>query len=348
MTGCHTRPERLAASPQKEVVLPLRALDIPTESSAPSGVPVVVVENPQAMVDFEAQPDIVRLMVNSGILKLTGKSDLGQAWRTLVSTQDIVGLKVVSAPGPHTGTRPAVAGAVVEGLLQAGLPPANILIWDRQLVDLRLAGFGDLALRYGVRLADAAGAGYDESARYTNELLGQLVAGDFEFDRTGAKSSRYSHVTQLLTKQITKIITISPLLNHNLAGVRGNLYSLAMGSVDNTTRFASEARFLARAVPEIYALPALSDHVVLSITDALIGQYEGQQLSLLHYSTEVNQIWLSKDPVALDVLAVQELDRERAAAKMESFNQNPDLFQNASLLELGVSDTNRIRVDLVK
>ncbi len=329
-------------------VSPARGGDFPLESAPAPKARVVVVENPQAMIAFEPQPDKVRTMVNAGMLKLTGKSDLARAWRSIVSTQDVVGLKVVSAPGPHSGTRPAVAGAVIEGLLKAGLSPSNIIIWDRQLVDLQQAGFDDLASHYGVRLAGASGAGYDPNVRYTNEMLGELVAGDFEFDRDGSKSGRYSYVTKLLTKEVTKIITISPLLNHNMAGVCGNLYSLAMGSVDNTTRFTVEARYLARAVPEIYAMPALSDHVVLSITDALIGQYEGQHLSLLHYSTQLNQIWLSKDPVALDVLAVQELDRERVAAKMESFNQNPELYSNASLLWLGVSNTNKIRIELVK
>jgi hypothetical protein len=86
---------------------------------------------------------------------------------------------------------------------------------------------------------------------------------------------------------------------------------------------------------------------VLSITDALIGQYQGEEMSLLHYSTELNQIWLSQDPVALDVLAVQELDRERQMAKMPSTFENPELFQNAAALELGVPDPSKIHLDVL-
>jgi hypothetical protein len=138
------------------------------------------------------------------------------------------------------------------------------------------------------------------------------------------------------------------LLNHNLAGICGNLFSLALGSVDNTMRFQSDPARLATAVPEIYALPALSDHVSLCILDALIGQYQGEQMSLLHYSAEVNQIWFSKDPVALDVLGIQELDRERQAANMRTFGANPDLYSNAALLELGVASLSKIRLDVVK
>jgi len=63
---------------------------------------------------------------------------------SLVSTQDIVGLKVYSKPGPNSGTRPAVVSAVVQGLIAAGLPPKQVIIWDREEADLREAGFFEL------------------------------------------------------------------------------------------------------------------------------------------------------------------------------------------------------------
>ena len=92
-------------------------------------------------------------MVNRAITNLTEKASPNEAWLSLVSTQDTVGLKVYSAPGPNSGTRPAVVEAVVEGLLAAGLPPKQIIIWDRQSTDLRLAGFFDLGRARAMRLA---------------------------------------------------------------------------------------------------------------------------------------------------------------------------------------------------
>ena len=323
--------------------------DLSAMGGPPDRARVVIAENSRATVAFEPQPKIVQSMVDRGILKLTGKPDLKQAWRAFVSTQDIVGIKVYSGPGANSGTRPAVVGAVIEGLLNAGLPPSHIVIWDKRLVDLRLAGFDDLAERYKVRLAGAADSGYDENVFYDNAIMGTLVAGDLDFDLHGKTTGRNSYVSKLLTGTLTKIINVSPLLNHNLAGVCGNLYSLAMGSVDNTLRFEASPERLATAVPEIYAKPALSDHVVLNITDALIGQYQGEQMSLLHYSMELNQIWLSKDPVALDVLSIQELDRERQERKILPGNDNPDLYKNASyFLELGVGDPSKIRIEMAK
>jgi hypothetical protein len=310
---------------------------------------VVEVENSHATVAFDPQPKVVQGMVDRGILKLTGKSDLKQAWRMFVSPSDVVGIKVYSYPGASSGTRPAVVGAVIEGLLKAGVPPSQIIIWDKRLLDLRLAGFDELASRYQVRLEGASESGYDENVFYDNSILGTLVSGDLDFDRNGKTTGRNSYITKLLTRTITKIINVSPLLNHNQAGVCGNLYSLAMGSVDNTLRFESSPERLATAVPEIYAKPALSDHVVLNITDALIAQYQGEKMSLLHYSMALNQIWLSKDSVALDVLAIQELDRERQERNIESGNDNPGLYHNASFfLELGVDDPAKIRIEKTK
>jgi hypothetical protein len=329
--------------------LSAQGTDIPAPSVPPARSLVVIAENPRATVAFEAQPAIVHTMVDNGILKLTGKSDLKKAWRTFVSPKDIVGIKVYSGPGANSGTRPAVVAAVVEGLLKSGVPASHIIIWDKRLLDLRLAGYDDLAQRYGVRLAGATDSGFDPDVFYDSSIIGSLVAGDLDFDRSGKTTGRNSYITKLLTKTVTKIISITPLLNHNFAGVCGNLYSLAMGSVDNTLRFEESPERLATAVPEIYAKPALSDHVVLNITDALIGQYQGEQMSLLHYSVELNQIWFSRDPVALDVLAIQELDRERQERKIQFSEDNPDLYKNASFfLELGVGNPAKIRIEMAK
>ncbi len=331
------------------ICVALPGADLPVLAGSSPRAKVVIVGNPQAATAFQPRPDIVQEMVDHGILNLTGKPDLKQAWLSVVSPKDIVGIKVYSEPGANSGTRPAVAGAVVVGLLQAGLPPSHIIIWDKRLLDLRLAGYDDLAQQYKICLAGAADSGYDEDVSYDNPMLGTLVAGDLDFDLHGNKTGRKSYLTKLVTQRITKIINISPLLNHNMAGTCGNLYSLAMGSVDNTLRFEVNAHQLANAVPEIFAQSSLSDHVALNITDALIGQYQGEQTSLLHYSVELNQIWLSKDPVALDVLAIKELDRERQLRNVQTADDNPELYKNASYyLELGVDDPAKMRIQTVK
>jgi hypothetical protein len=328
-------------------LLSAQAADPFTSDSRAPRAYVTVTQDPKATDAFRPNLDRVRLMANRAITNLTRKATVPDAWRSLVATQDIVGIKVFSAPGPNSGTRPAVAAAVVEGLLAAGLPPNHIIVWDRQITDLRLAGFTELSDRYGIRLAGSAQAGWDEKTFYNPDspILGNLIWGDLEFGKKGDGVGRKSFVSSLVSRELTKIINITPLLNHNEAGVSGNLYSLATGSVDNLIRFESSPATLATAIPEIYSLPALSDHVVLSITDALICQYEGGERGLLHYSATLNQLRFSRDPVALDVLSMQELDRLRQNAHAPSVKPNFKLYSNAALLQLGVNDLKRIQVN---
>lgn len=308
---------------------------------------VVVVSDPQATEAYCPRPDVVRGMVDRGLAYFTGKPGVAEAWKSLVTTQDMVGIKVFSLPGPNSGTRPAVVSALVEGLLAAGLPPSHIVVWDKQTTDLRLAGFFELGERYGVRVAGSAQAGYDSTNAYDSALIGSLVWGDSEFGKTGAGVGRKSFVSRLVTQQITKIVNVTPLLNQNLAGVSGNLYGLAVGSVDNVARFEADATRLATAIPEIYNLPALSDRVVLNVVDALLCQYEGSERGLLHYSVALNELRFSRDPVALDVLSIQDLERQRKASAAPEEKPNLDLYNNASLLELGVSDLKRVHIDRV-
>jgi uncharacterized protein (DUF362 family) len=309
---------------------------------------VVIVQDHQATDAFRPRANRIQAMVNRAITNLAEKPTVAEAWRTFVSPRDIVGLKVFSLPGPNSGTRPAVVAAVVEGLLAAGMPPTNIIVWDKQAHELRAAGFYDLAARYGIRVAGSAQAGYDEQAFYETPLLGNLVAGDLDFLKSGEGVGRKSYVSKLVSQQITRIINITPLLNHNEAGVSGNLYGLAAGSVDNMARFEVDADRLARAVPEIYALTNLSDHVVLNIVDALICQYEGGDRGLLHYSATLNQLRFSRDPVALDLLSLQELERQRTGVKGTNPKRHLQLYNFAALLELGVDELKRIDVEMLK
>lgn len=311
---------------------------------------VLIVENSAATYEYQPNADVVQAMVNRGITNFTGQAAVAGAWRSLVSTNDVVGIKVYSAPGPINGTRPAVVAAVIHGLLEAGLPGKHIIIWDQDADDLRTAGFFKLAAQLGVQAVGSRQAGYDPTNFYLPDtpIIGQLVWGDLEFGKKGPDVGKKSFVSKLVSRQITKIISIAPLLNQDAAGVCGHLYGLAMGSVDNTMRFEDDPGRLAVAVPEIYALPSLGDRVVLNITDALIGQYEGGSKGLLQYSTVLNQLWFSRDPVALDTLAIKELDRERRLFGAPAFKPNLQLYSNAALLQLGANTAAKIKVEKIR
>ncbi|HEY1490401.1 MAG TPA: hypothetical protein VGF90_05110, partial [Verrucomicrobiae bacterium] len=132
---------------------------------------VVNIENPAAISDFQPNAAVVQNMVDCGITTLTGRTNVTAAWQSLVSTQDVVGIKVFSELGMLSGTRPAVVAAVVHDLLNAGLPPSHVVIWDKHDYDLRDAGYLDLATKLGVRAAGGAETGYDPTNFYLPDTV---------------------------------------------------------------------------------------------------------------------------------------------------------------------------------
>jgi hypothetical protein len=102
------------------------------------------------------------------------------------------------------------------------------------------------------------------------------------------------------------------------------------------------------ALPEIYALPSVGDRVALHVTDALLGQYQGGPASFLQYSTELDQLWFSHDPVALDTMALKELVRERKAFNIPSVPLNSQIYTNAVLLQLGQNNLSRVQIEDVR
>lgn len=308
---------------------------------------VVVVEGTGATEAFAPTLPRVQQLFDLGLTNLAGTATTTDAWAKYVAPTDVVGVKVLAQPGPLSGTRPAVVEALVRSLLATGHPATNIVIWDKHREDLRRAGYVALASRLGVDVEGAVQAGYDPAVFYENSIPGELVWGDLEYQPGGEAMGQKSHVTRLLTSRITRIINVPPLLNHNLLGVSGTLFSLSLASVDNTRRFAEDLDRLAVAVPEIYALPDVGDRVAFSVVDALVAQYRGERDSLLHYATPLNQLRFSTDPVALDVLSIAELAAQRRGKEPQEIPVSPAPYLNAELLELGISKPDAIRKDLI-
>lgn len=359
---CATRPigkhfDRLVSTGQTSLraglmllALSSAAFSQPADWAAPhltsDRAQVVVAEAPGVTFQFAPQPAAVSNLVARGLMRLTGSATPREAWHSLVSTQDTLGIKVFSRPGAISGTRPPVVEAVVASLLGAGWQPSQLVLWDRHLADLRLAGFFELAQRYGIRVAGSAESGFTPDLFYETPLIGQLVWGDLEFGQTGPAVGRRSFVARLVASDMKRIISLVPLLNNNDAAISGHNWGLALASIDNTLRFESNPGRLAEAVPEILALEGLdlADRLVLAITDAMLCQYQGEERQLLHYSVVLDQLWFSVDPVALDLLGVLEIERQRVAHALPARQPNLTLLENCSLLELGISDTNRIDI----
>ena len=318
----------------------------PIASNNTNRADVTIAYDALATESYSPNRVVVRRMVDAGIKGMTTKPTSDDAWHSLLQTNDVVGFKVTAAPGPVSGTRTSVVRALVESLLQSGFPPHQVVIWDKRLIDLQNAGWVTLADGLGVRCEASEESGWDSSKSYESPMAPRLIAGDLEFGIKNKEGvGRKSYVTRLLTQKITKIISVAPVLSHNFTGVNGHLTGLALGSVDNSLRFSGQPDRLAEVIPEICALDDLIPKVVMGVSDALICQYRGEETTLLHYAKVLNELRFSRDLVALDSLALADI--EAARSEHRTGTEKPhltELYSNAELIEIGVS--NRDRLDI--
>jgi len=323
----------------------------PAQVSASTNKPraeVFVLQDSAATAFFVPNAAVVRRMVDRGLNALAGKATPTEAWRVLVRTNDVVGFKVTSGPGEVSGTRPVVVRALIESLRESGHPARQIVIWDKRSSDLRNAGWYSVATDLGVRCVASEDAGWDPepSRSYEKAVIGRLVAGDLEFNsRDDMNVGRRSFVTRLLTQELSVVIPVTPVLIHNMGGVNGQLVGMALGSVDNSLRFLNNASLLAEAVPEICALDDVLERVIFGVSDAMICQYRGEETARLYNTVVLNELRFSRDSVALDALALEDLTRaRRSSAYWVDKPSETEVYVNAELLELGISDLKRIDV----
>src|SRR5437762_9369285 len=147
--------------------------------TAPTPSIVYAVHDPGSIKDYKTNPRAVREMVNRLVLAVTGQHDLAEAWRSLVSPDDTIGIKISAAGGELFTTHHDVVTAIVDGLVVAGHPRGSIVVWDRRLEGTKGAGY---KRSDGFNLkAIVPRDGYDPKATITAPLLGKLVWGDVEY-----------------------------------------------------------------------------------------------------------------------------------------------------------------------
>jgi hypothetical protein len=318
------------------------------ESGRTPGTPprrVVIARDPQAVRFYDPQPDRVRRLVERGILALTQTTSLTAAWGKFVRPADRVGIKINAAAGPTMTARRPVVEAVVAGLRAVGVPAHHIIIWDRSADDLVLSGWdirqeGEGPLCY----ATLPHAGWDPGAYYQTPHVGMLIWGDHEF---GARQlSERSYYSRIVTQTATKLINVAVLMDNRDVGLSGCLHNIALGSVDNNRRFQTEALHYDPGIAELCARPPIRGKLVLNILDALIAQYAGAPGFQPVAAWTPGEIHLSRDPVALDALGLEQIELRRKEARMPRIGERARHVRIAAEIGAGVAD--RASMDIVE
>jgi len=317
-----------------------------------------------AIADFEPNPSVVRRMVDELVMAATTEPTVAAAWQSLIKPSDVVGIKVSANGAPLFSTHPAVVNAIVEGLEAAGVPPQNIVVWDREADLLKAAGFHVRNAGYRLMWTEN---NYDAKAVITSPISGKLIYGDLLFVAKGPNIFHYdlkdappeparkrprvldnlsdqSHLSNVLTHVVTKVVNVPVLADNIYCGLSGALFNMTVQNMDNWRRLVQDPVNGDPSIPEAYSDPRVGDKVVFQLMDGLVALYAGGPMGDANYSIQHGTLYASKDPVALDAIALRRIDEWRAAAQLEPASKTAKYVRTAVTYGLGNADMNKIEV----
>jgi uncharacterized protein (DUF362 family) len=211
------------------------------------------------------------------------------AWRRVAGPRDTVGLKVNTLGGRGISTHVDLAAAICERLQQAGVPAANIIVWDRDTEEMERAGF---------RIA----IGGNRVQCYGTDRVG------YE-DDLSAWGSVGSRLSKILTRSCTVLINLPVLKDHDGAGVTIALKNM-YGAIHNPNKYHPDG--CNPYVADLNMLPEIRSRQKLVICDATTAMYEGGPAFKPEHSWNADSLIVSQDPVALDFTGWQIIERKRA------------------------------------
>ena len=172
---------------------------------------VVSVAADDMLADLDYNPAAVHRAFEAGLKELTGEKTLAGAWSSLVSPDDVVGIKINCIGAPRISSSLASINETIAGLKGAGVKDNAIVVWDRMDRDFRRTGLAVNRGPDGVRVqgcsVDWEGvvpwvAGYDRKVHVsfadgTLRRFRELVAGGLT--EKGSHREIFNSVTWLWT-----------------------------------------------------------------------------------------------------------------------------------------------------
>jgi hypothetical protein len=324
---------------------------------------VVKVTDERALLNDGFDARIIAAMLQKGLRSLTGKAPK-DAFGLFFEPRDVVGLKVNPVGAPLISTRLELVDAVIQWLVESGLPRKNVVIWDRFDYMLRDAGFTPdrfpgVAVE-GLQTMDENGNRWrDKDGNHVSrdnfdQAVFYLAKGAiWQSDRNQKNEEGYlnqhvfngeeSYFGKLLTKKLTKIVNLAAYKNTGPA-ISMATKNIGYGSLCNTGRL--HASLGLRANAEVHAAPVIREKLVLNITDGLRGQYEGGPDKNAQFVYPNASLYFATDPFALDMVCHQEITAKRQEMKI-AVNDNPrftDYLRYGEELGLGVANPEKITV----
>lgn len=332
------------------------------EKSMPGKFPgrVIHIHHEGSVSEEKPEPQAAYEMVEKGMVALTGKKKLTDAWRMFVSPEDRIGLKVNPIAGKSLATSIEIVTAVIQQLEASGIPKENILIWDRREHQLHEAGFNAENFPgikiVGTEKKDSDGSFYDTDGElYSQKMIDKAwyyyadVEGEYDAYTLPymVNGGKYSYFTKICTQDIDKIINI-PVLKNAGGSVTLCMKNLAYGSITNTGRLHGGLYFETSA--QVPAFPPIRDKVVLNIADGIKGCFNGGPGANPQFFTFYKDVLIGTDPVAVDRIGYEIVTKKRIEENLQKEEEprNRAFMVMANEYGLGECELEKIEVKKIE
>jgi len=322
LAGC---PRRTAPSPggQASAPAPESTTPPPTPPPRPAGggearVAYLRHSGVQPSPGQLAQ-EIVLQMLDKGIQYVTGEGSASAAWKSLFASDDVVAIKVNEISG-NIFTHPVLAHAIAQRLMDIGVKPGNIIIWDRTGGEL-------------------TGRGYQLQTNPRNVIV-RGVDGEWESQPT-RKGSFNGPLAKIITQQCSALINLPCLKDHGGAGT-----TLAMknhyGSHSNPSdHHGNECD---PYIADLNSIDAIKNKTRLIVCDATRGCCQGGPGGDdPRHVWSPNAILVATDPVAHDAYGTMLINEKRQALGLGPLQ--PKHIASAAALGLGTNDLTKVSVN---
>lgn len=287
----------------------------------------------KGIIDSDNRPDPegTQEMLDRAMREFTGAKSRKDQWKQFVTADDVVGLKVNGLGGPLLSTKHELVNAVVRGLVDVGVKENNIIVWDNNDNHTKAIGLDFNTSDSGVRVYSTRheSAGHDEN--------------ETEF---GAGST---HLSKILTEQITALINMPIIKDHSIAGTTLALKNISHGITDNPGKH--HANGCDPYIAEINAIPVVRKKHRLVVMDGLRGCFEGGPRQRKGDPYNYESILVATDCVAMDTVCTERIEaarKEHGLKTLAQVNLPVKYLATAEKLGLGQRDKSKIEHRIIE
>ncbi len=328
---------------------------IPWMRADPAATPEGV--RPAAEPVWETQlPDFSSETYDARVEDLLAKFESVTGRKLVPGEKKKVGLKIYADSGPGMATPLPLVRAVIRALERRGFETSNIFLVGLNQLRLRMTGYlpslvtGESPFPGHPIFVLESGKFYDPVWFYDSPLPQRfdpifIESQTRDVPNTSTKDEdRKSFLATPLFLDADFWINLPVYTDHPMLGVNGALVNATLWNASNTARFFRSPANAPAAVAEMSAIPELRETWACTIVSLQHYQYIGGPFFNSLYSASEPLIWLSRDPVLLDTLMLERINRLRKLTGFNPVAEDIRTLEFAELLGVGSMNTDAARI----